>query len=264
MGEHGKRSGAGPPRVRLVPGTRLSERGDGAWQLGLHADRRLVLAPHAVDHVLLARLRTGVDPVRVSVPQRQLLVRIDEAGLLVPCPPPRFPTSVTLDAPATQRTPAVRALADAALTVGDDQTSLLTLVVHVGAEPARDALDPLVRADRAHLLLTAVAGRVRVGPLVVPGATACLRCVDEHHTDRDPRHPLVVHHHLGHDPADRPPPGDLALGLAWAARDAGSFLAERRPPTWSATVELTGDGPVTHRWTRHPRCGCAWDTALLA
>ncbi len=61
------------------------------------------------------------------------------------------------------------------------------------AAPSRAArpIDRLVQADRPHLLVTAVAGRVRVGPCVVPGLTACLRCVDAHLADRDPRHPLV-------------------------------------------------------------------------
>lgn len=249
--------------MRLAPGTRLAERGDGAWQLGLHADRRVVLVLEAADHVLLARLRTGVDPLRVSVRQRELLVRIDGAGLLVPCDPPAAPGAVGVDAPADARAGAVAALAHAGLAV-DDASAALTLVVHVGAEVRRDRLDPLVRGDHPHLLVAAVAGRVRVGPLVVPGVTSCLRCVDEHLTDRDPRHPLVVHHHLERDADDRIPPGDLALGLAWAARDARSWLTGGRPTTWSASVELTGEGPVTHPWRRHPRCGCAWDEALLA
>jgi hypothetical protein len=250
-------------RVRLAPGTRLAERGDGAWQLGLHADRRVVLAPEAADHLLLARLRTGVDPLRVSVRQRELLVRIGSAGLLVPCEPPAAPGAVSVDAPADARVAVVAALANAALTV-DDAAAALAVVVRVGAEVRRDRLDPLVRDDLPHLLVTAVAGRVRVGPFVVPGVTSCLRCVDEHLTDRDPRHPLVVHHHLECDADDRTTPGDLALGLAWAARDARSWLTGGRPTTWSATVELTDEGPVTHPWSRHPRCGCAWDEALLA
>lgn len=250
-------------RVRLLPGTRLSERGYGAWQLGLHDDRRVVLTPDAADHLLLARLRTGVAPDRLAAPQRALLERIRSAGLLTPCTTPPAPAPVALEAPTEHRAAAVRALTDAGLTVADGP-SPLTLVVHVGAEPRRDALDPLVRSDDPHLLLTSVAGRVRLGPLVVPGATACLRCVDEHHTDRDPRHPLVVHHHVDRDPDDRPPPGDLALGLAWAARDARLYLTGGAPTTWSATVELTDDGPVTRPWRRHPRCGCAWAEALLA
>lgn len=251
-------------RVRLAPGTRLSERGYGAWQLGLHPDRRLLLAAEALDHALIARLRTGVDPARVTVPQRELLVRLDRAGLLTPCAAPAVVGPVALDAPTDQRARVTRALGEAGLRVVDDGPSPLTLVVQVGAEPDRDRFDPLVREDRPHLLVTAVAGRVRVGPLVVPGVSSCLRCVDEHHTDRDPRHPLVVHRHLEREPDDRPAPADLALGIAWAARDARTFLAGGRPTTWSATVDVTDDGPLIQRWSRHPRCGCAWGTALLA
>lgn len=248
--------------VRLAPGVRLSDRGHGAWQLGLHADHRVVLTPDPATHALLVRLRTGVDEERLPEGSRPLLARLGRAGLLASCAAPPAPGPVAVDAVADQRGAVARALVAAGLTVTDGDAAALTLVLRTGAEPRREDLDPWVREDRAHLLVTAVAGRVRLGPLVVPGTTACLRCVDAHHTDRDPRHPLVVHHHHDRDPDDVPVPGDLALALAWAARDARCFLTAGRPTTWSSTVDLTEDGPRVHPWSRHPHCGCAWDAAL--
>lgn len=136
------------------------------------------------------------------------------------------------------------------------------LHVSVGAEPRREDLDEAMRAQRAHLLMTFLGGRVRLGPFVAPGLTACSRCVDEHLTDRDPRHPLVVQQHQQADPRDAPSPQDLHLTLAWAVRDLVTWVEGGRPSTWSATVDLRPDGPRVDRWRRHPRCGCAWGDVL--
>lgn len=246
-------------RVRLAPGVRVTERGYGAWQVGLHHDRRLLLTASPGDLALLERLRTGLDPAgALPAGERELLARCDRAGLLVDGTPAAAPPPVTLDAPADLRATVGRALTDAGLRTTDDPDGPLTLVVRAGCEPRREDLDPLVQADRAHLLLTVVAGRARVGPLVVPGVTACQRCVDEHHTDRDPRHQLVLHHHHERDATDRVGTADLALALAWAARDARLHLTGGQPTTWSATVDVAEAGPQRRTWARHPRCGCAW------
>lgn len=253
------------PRSRLAPGVRVSDRGDRALQVGLHPDRRLVLEDSPATRELLERLRGGLDPATLPPAQGALLRALERAGLLVDptasAPPARL---VGVDAGEPGRGLLVRLLADAGLGVAatDAAAPPLTLVLRTGAEPRREDLDLLVQADRPHLLLAVVAGRVRLGPTVVPGVTACLRCVDEHLTDRDPRHPLVVHQHLDRDPTDVGEPAELQLGLAWAVRDAAAYLRGRRPATWSTTVELTDAGPVHHRWSRHPRCGCAWGDAL--
>lgn len=253
-----------PSRSRLAPGVRVSDRGDGTLQVGVHADRRLVVADDPAARDLLDRLRHGLDPTRLPAGQRDLLRRLERTGLLQPALAPSCRT-VAVDAAEPERSAVLRALADAGLEVAaDGSDAALTVVVRSGAEPRREDVDRLVQADRAHLLLVALAGRVRVGPLVVPGATACVRCVDEHLTDEDPRHPLVVHQHLERDAADRPDLAGWLLGSSWAAHDAAAYLLGRRPTTWSTTVELTEAGPRRRSWARHPRCGCAWGDLLDA
>ena len=59
-------------------------------------------------------------------------------------------------------------------------------------ELERGRLDPLIRDEVPHLLVRDHGHELVVGPFVVPGATACLRCVDCHHGDADPRRGLVV------------------------------------------------------------------------
>ena len=49
-----------------------------------------------------------------------------------------------------------------------------------------------LREGRAHLPLAAGPRGWTIGPFVVPGASACLRCVDAHRGEHDPRRALVV------------------------------------------------------------------------
>ena len=257
----------GATRVRLGTGLRVSRRGPGTLQVGLHAGRSAVLPDDPDVRALLERLRHGVDVRRLDAAHRDLVAQVADAGLLVAADERlardriRAAAVVAVEAPVPERALATRVLAEAGLTVGDPGRA--TLVLTIGAEPRRDTVDALVQADRPHLLLTAVAGTVRVGPTVVPGESACLRCLDAHRTDRDPRHPLVVEQHLDRDPLDVPDPADLQLALSLAARDLVALVEGRRPVTWSATVDVGEAGPVRRVWSRHPRCGCAWAGAAV-
>ena len=142
----------------------------------------------------------------------------------------------------------------------------LSVLVGVG-EPRRELLDPLMRDSRPHLLVRMREGEALLGPFVVPGRTACLRCVDAHLADRDPCWPLTVAQYAARDGGERadgaPEPVDTlltALVLAWAARDVASYAEGRRPTTWSATLRLDPQltGIETQPWLRHPGCGCSW------
>ncbi len=256
------------PRVRLRPGLRVSVRDGATLQVGLHPGHRAVLPdlPHV--RSLLTLLAHGVDVDRLAHDQREALRRLSRENLLLDADDEvarsraRERGRVEVVANPSVQPAVTRLLAEAGATVSREGRASVALIVATGAETRRDDVDRLVQADRAHLLVNAVAGRLRVGPCVVPGLTACLRCVDEHLTDRDPRHPLVVEQHLEVDPADHPRVADLHLGLAWAVRDVVALLEGDRPTTWSATVDLDPEGPVTQRWRRHPRCGCAWGDVL--
>lgn len=255
--------------LRLRAGVRVCTRGAGFLQVGAHPDHRLVVADTPAVRRLLGLLRHGSDPERLQPDERALVDRLDRAGLLLPSDDEvvrsrlRQAARVLVDAPEPVRAQAARMLAAAGLEAArGERTATVRLLVAVGAEPARERVDRVVQRDQPHLLVTALAGRVHVGPCVVPGLTACLRCVDEHLTDRDPRHPLVVEQHRSPDLRDTPAAAQLQLGLAWAVRDLVALVEGDRPATWSAGVELRPEGPVTTRWERHPRCGCAWADLL--
>lgn len=142
----------------------------------------------------------------------------------------------------------------------------LGLLVGAG-EPDRELADPWLRERIPFMVVRLVEGRAVLGPFVDPGRTACLRCVDAHHTDSDPDWPLLVRQVAQACVRDRadgvPEPVDPALGevaVAWACRDLLTHLDGGTPTTWSATLRLDADlGGVERRpWQRHPECACCW------
>ncbi|MBO0821784.1 MAG: hypothetical protein J2P26_13155, partial [Nocardiopsaceae bacterium] len=80
----------------------------------------------------------------------------------------------------------------------------------------------LLRARVPHLAVWADEAIGVVGPLVVPGLTACLRCADLARAERDPAWPLILA-----QAEDRPRACDAVLAAgtaALAARQALTFL----------------------------------------
>ncbi len=112
-----------------------------------------------------------------------------------------------------------------------------------------------------------VEGGAVIGPLVVPGQTACLRCLDAFHSEEDPSWALLVEQYARAVSSDRadgiPEPVDPALAtiaVGWAARDVSAYLEGGTPTTWSSTVRLAPelDTIESRSWPTHPDCGCSW------
>jgi bacteriocin biosynthesis cyclodehydratase domain-containing protein len=126
---------------------------------------------------------------------------------------------------------------------------------------ADETPDPLVvatlRADGVpHLAVRLRDGTGVVGPLVLPGRTACLGCLELTRSALDPRWPVVAARLIGRagtaDPACASATVGLAVAQAVAAMEGG------RPPTLDATLELdVGAGTLVRRhWAAHPECPC--------
>jgi hypothetical protein len=168
------------------------------------------------------------------------------------------PRPVALTVDAALDTAMLRGFAAAGLV--PEPGAPVRLVATMG-EPRRDVSDALVRDDTAHLWLAVRPGSVRIGPYVEPGRTACLRCLDAHLGDVDPRRATVLHQleELPALPAPEPHACLVQIAVAWAVRDVVHLLDGHRPSLTSATVTVTEDLEVTRReWLRHPHCGCAW------
>jgi bacteriocin biosynthesis cyclodehydratase domain-containing protein len=119
----------------------------------------------------------------------------------------------------------------------------------------------LVRLRRPHLAVLASEAIGVVGPLVRPGSTACLRCLDLARAERDPAWPLVLAQVIGRD-AD-PSGCDPILEAAVAAQAAAVAVAvaDRAPLALAAingTLELVLPAWQWRRrsWRPHPGCTC--------
>jgi hypothetical protein len=250
------------PVPRLRPGLHVVRRDDRHLQVGLDPPWRLVVPDQPEVQRLLDDLLTGRAPRPASPEAHRVLVALDRAGMLLAGPG----GPETLDPVGIQGTGALaaevtRVLRAAGLQV--DQSAALVLVVADG-EPLRPDVDEQLRSGRPHLVVGGSAHGFVLGPFVVPGRTACLRCVDAHRGEHDPRRAVVVEQLAGRgggpdDPALR------GVAAAWSVRDALTYLAGGRPTTWSATVALGAElEPVRRPWARHPHCGCSWDLAAVS
>jgi bacteriocin biosynthesis cyclodehydratase domain-containing protein len=100
-----------------------------------------------------------------------------------------------------------------------------------------------------------------VGPLVLPGRTACQHCLDLHRIDQDPFF-STLHAQLGQlvgsaGPATLQATAALAVEQALLGLDALVAPAQP-PPTLDAVLELDLRRGRLHRrpWSPHPECGC--------
>lgn len=143
-----------------------------------------------------------------------------------------------------------------------------------GADPPPDlvvlAAAPAVDAERAHpwqergipLLPVVLTGTgALVGPLVVPGAGPCLRCMDLTRTDLDPAWPVVLAQLLprGIGPLTEAS-GETSLVTLAAGVTAMVALAaldgQGHPPGASLEVGLPWPRLAQRNWAPHPACSC--------
>ncbi|KAA1421010.1 hypothetical protein F0U44_01365 [Nocardioides humilatus] len=279
---------ATPPAVLLLrPGIPVVRRDADTLQVGLHPPLAACLPDRPEVRDLLATLRDGAtvpSPGSLAPEAAHALAALRAADLvLTGAPAPGRPDLTAARAQfgsdgsrrlaaRSRHTIGVRgatacrslaaSLAASAGLVVDDGAPAVWLVVETG-QVSRDTLDPLVRAGVPHLVVSGDAAGRRVGPFVEPGRTACLRCVDAHEAESDPRRPFLLEQAArsgGVSPVD---PVLDQLALAWAVRDLSRYLEGDEPSTWSATVDIgPGSAPRVMQWLRHPHCGCAWDLLL--
>ena len=124
----------------------------------------------------------------------------------------------------------------------------------------RDLPRALLGDGVPHLAVSASEAIGVVGPLVQPGRSACLRCLDLTRAERDPAWPLILAQLAGADAG--PPACDAVLAAAVAAQAAAQALVfidrGAADAVSNGTLELVLPGWQWKRrtWQRHPRCGC--------
>jgi hypothetical protein len=108
-----------------------------------------------------------------------------------------------------------------------------------------------------HLPVLVGVSRVVVGPLVLPGRSACLVCLERIRSDIDPGRPSIAD--LGPAGPERSAPSLTAMAVALAAEQALDHLdGHDRPSAVDGTLEwVSGSYRARRRsWFQHPDCGC--------
>ena len=153
------------------------------------------------------------------------------------------------------------------------ERSLPDLVVLADAQVPDPALVARLHVEGlAHLPVRLRDGTGVVGPLVLPGRSACLGCLELHRRARDPGWPAVTAQLLGREGSGEPEAAAataaLAVAQVLAVLDGGSghgpadggdrAAAGAAPPVLGATLELdlTGGTLLRRPWPAHPDCTC--------
>ncbi|GGR67103.1 hypothetical protein J2S40_002955 [Nocardioides luteus] len=241
-------------RYRIRPGYVAVRRDETRLQIGIDPPRRAIVQDGVEVRRLLTDLAVGRATEPDHLPGRHAMQQLGNAGLLVEADGDEPPPRIGFDGP-----PALVAGARSLVSPAPAAPSAPEIVVLLSEGPLdRERADDLVRDGRPHLVVESGPDTWTVGPLIVPGVTACLRCVDATLAEEDDRRAVVVSQLVGIDvPSD---PLLRCLALSWAVRDARAYLAGRTPASWSTSLVLTRDDePTVRPWLRHPYCGCAWD-----
>ena len=256
-------------RLVLAPGLRVVRRGRDRLQVGLYDDRRAVL-PRTPETEALLRSLDARTPVQPDLPEplRAVLDVLRRRGCVEPAPGPDEPedgptVSLSGDLPGAD---VALLLSSAGLRRATAGTADVALLVAAGELPREDT-DRFVRGGVPHLVVRLVDGGAVLGPFVVPGRTACLRCIDAHRGVVDPEHVTVTARYVratarprGDGAPDDIDPVLAVLAASWAVRDLAAHVRGHEPSTWSRTWRL-GPEParlVPETWHRHPGCGCSW------
>lgn len=138
------------------------------------------------------------------------------------------------------------------------------LAILVGLQP-QDRPARLVAERVPHLAVSAGEAIGVVGPMVIPGRTACMRCLDYVRAGLDPAWPLILAQLATRRP--EPPACDTVLASAVAAQAAAQALTaiDKTPASCASvngTLELELPGWQWRRrsWRPHPACPCAAHT----
>jgi hypothetical protein len=256
-----------PAVLRIDPAAALVWRSPSTLQIGVDPPLAVLTDLPPTAERLVAALVAGTDPATLAALAIDRLVDPAELQRLLDVVGPAL-----LPEPAT---PSARVLVEgppdlvAGLGVADgllahdpaappppDPPALVLLAAHHVLAPGRAAR--WLASDVPHLPVVFGERAAVLGPFVIPGATPCLRCAEEHRIEADPAWPVLAAQLLGLGRAaavDAP-----ALRLELHARLAAAVRAIRSggdAGLAGSALRVASDGSVSRLerpW--HARCSC--------
>jgi hypothetical protein len=184
----------------------------------------------------------GIGHVHPRAPrQGEPRQRYDRAAKIAPTRPPaewRSPPDLRVHRPAPQVRPTV-------------------VVLTSGPPPDAARAAELVTLQVPHLPVGITQARILVGPLVLPGRSACLNCLDRYRLEADPGWSTVARRLRDAPVAAAAVPVATAAGLA-AEQVLDLVDGLRRPAAVNTTLErrIGQVGMRRRHWRTHPECGC--------
>ncbi|WOC13187.1 hypothetical protein MP11Mi_22840 [Gordonia sp. MP11Mi] len=231
----------------------------------------LAVAPGVDAHAVADLLQTLRSPVRYrdiakrvratgldAVSFRAMIDRLVAAGKAVVLAPPRT-VPVHVPGSGDVATALSGSLRDAGIDVDDSCDGAGLVVVTDQPIPDPTLVAALMASAIPHLTVHLRDGVGIVGPLVLPGSSACLRCIDLHRADLDPQWPVLaasMNALAGY--ASRTV---LAATVAVACSQIEEITAAsaRATPACVGRTFQFSDHPArltSHTVTPHTRCGC--------
>ena len=138
------------------------------------------------------------------------------------------------------RTPAAAEASDASFAIA---------IGHYVLDPALHGL--WLRRDVAHLPVVLGDSSVAIGPLVEPGRTACLYCLQRHASDADPAWPAIASQLWG-----RRSPAETELVASEVAAIVARLVLSGSPVSDQISVDAATGVQTLQSFAAHPDCGC--------
>lgn len=253
-------------------------------QLGLHRSRAVLDDAGGFEQGMLSALRAGASRETLHTMSPGLDGTPERVDALLELLSPAFE-------PAHASSGRLRIIVDGddpiAHRIATDLTALGHDVVHAGtSEPdslaATTSVDlailvspwviaparylPWLRRDIRHLSVRIDDEGAEIGPLVVPGDSSCLRCLDLTRRDADPAWPVIAAQ-LANRPPPHAPGRHTALGIGASAVVTRAIDALQQcaasehlivHPLHNATMRISARDSTPRRdaVAEHPRCGC--------
>ncbi len=266
-----------PPRID--PSLAIVWRSEHQLQFGAPEARAVLDCPHRLQLDLVHLLRHGAAMETLETIAAAIGAGPDDVRVVLTALAPALLPTVSPGPKRPRRDPAP------VVVTGDDRTAItiggaLGLLGHrvirtptgaplLATEPARIVVLiedrvippslhlPLLRRDLPHVPIVFGDGNVTVGPLVVPGASACLRCVDLTRRDADDAWPLIAAQLTQQRPTVRAARLELAAAAS-AVRAVDARLTGRSSALDGIAEIIPPDGSRPRRlaYAPHPECGC--------
>ena len=215
--------------------------------------------------------RSGIEMLARSHPDERDNLLDAVSGVLIATPPPTPAAHVAVIGfgPLVDSISQILAASGVAVSTAahavelpNPNPDLAILVGHFVIAPAVHA--HWLRRDAPHMPVVVSDSGVEIGPVVVPGATGCLLCVELHRRDADPAWPAVATQLM-----DRTSRAETPVLIAEAAAEAsrmalhqlgrlGYTVFDQTPTDATSSVHIdhvTGRRDDSLRF-RHPECGC--------